>query len=1188
MTLKLKCPNPDCGKSYNVSKEHLGRKTRCPACRREMTIGEPASDAAPVRAHSGHGSGETVRATSGSDTQFTDGRIGRFEIKEQLGAGAFGEVYRAHDRTLDREVALKVPKAATAGSTRAMDRFLREAKAAAQLHHPHIVPVYDAGQAEGRYYIASAFISGQPLSDLIEDAASENPLPSGESVAAKPPGEGPGVGLEFRRAATIVRALAEALAYAHEQGIVHRDIKPDNVMIDQAGQPHLMDFGLARFAESTDKMTQDGTVLGTAAYMAPEQARGDLENVGPASDQYSLGVVLYESLTGQTPFSGPPQIVLFHVLETEPPAPHTVRKEIPLDLETICQRAMAKEPSRRYPDCRALAEDLRRFLENEPIAARRLRPAERLVHWCRRNPIVAGLTVALFVVLTLGVVASGLLAAHSAWQASVARSEARRADGEAQAARAAEAKLEQEAQALRVAEAKATEEAQRAEAEAKSAREAESKLDAEAKAARAAEAQAEAEARAAREAEARADAEATRARQRAYYVSMLLAQNEWERYNTPRFLGLLTGQLPASPDDDLRGFEWFYWWDQSHRGHSQRLWSGSGVPERVIFTPDGAQIIYGCIGGAICVYDTQTRQHVVSMENTDNGGQALQAMSLSPDGSTLAALIWENSVKAWDMATGRQKFAVTARTRHARDLKFSPDSRQVMVTGEFWRDDKQPRDWGTEIELWNSNSGKPIRRTELKDAHETVEFSADGNRYFAVGRSPQVMVFDEKGKLLRNVDGSRANSLAVSPAQKRLAIGHVDGTIRLLDDATMEEVCVLRGHTRNVLHLSFSPDGAFLISYGAEGTIRVWDRGSRDPVFKSWGGGHETHELRMHSGSVGAICLRPDGEQLVALASNGIEETWDLAKTPSARKLDGHAAIAFSRDGRWIAAGAYGPPVANVRSPGLSVKVWDLNTGEERFWLKGHADRIACVAFSPDGSRLASGGFDKLIKVWNTATGEEVCTYQGHKAAVKQLAFSLDSARVASSEDAHVRVWNAQTAEELWTIPDLGAQAISPDGKWLDNKGVLHTACIWDEQSGDKPLSLNNQGARNAVFSPDGRFVAAEINQAVKIWNAESGVEIAQCLGATYVQSMAFSPDGRRLACSGGDDLARLWDAATGQDILVIKRRYDQPGNEPAGAIGISPDGRRLAVVQGSMLYIREAPEAVEPVTERATVGATP
>jgi serine/threonine protein kinase len=229
-------------------------------------------------------------------------------------------------------------------------RFINEAKAAARLQHPHIVPVFDAGKDGQRYYIASAFIEGETLDTAIGKRK-----------------------LEFRETARIVMQLAESLAYAHQQGIVHRDVKPDNVMLDNNGEPHLMDFGLARLETSDEKLTQDGALMGTPAYMSPEQARGDVDDVSPASDQYGLGATLYEMLCGEVPFSGPPEIVIFNVTQTEPPALRVVKPAIPCDLETICQIAMAKEQQQRYSDCAALADDLRRWLADEPIQARRIR-----------------------------------------------------------------------------------------------------------------------------------------------------------------------------------------------------------------------------------------------------------------------------------------------------------------------------------------------------------------------------------------------------------------------------------------------------------------------------------------------------------------------------------------------------------------------------------------------------------------------------------------------------------------------------------------------------------------------------------------------------------------------------------------------------------------------------------------------
>jgi serine/threonine protein kinase len=315
--------------------------------------------------------------------------VGRFEVRQRLGAGAFGGVYRAYDPQLDREVALKVPHPGALDSPGRVERFLREAKAAANLRHPNIVPLYESGRDGDRYFIASAFIPGTTLAEALEDRQAIDP----------------------EWAAKVARALAEALAYAHEQGVVHRDVKPANVMLDGKGQPLLMDFGLASRKDEASKLTNDGAVLGTPSYMAPEQAGGKSGEAGPAADQYSLGCLFYELLTGQTPFSGAAEVQVFHHLRTEPPSPQTLNPKTPADLAAVCLRCLEKDPARRFSDCAALAEDLRRWLAGEPTTARPLGPLQRAGRWARRNPALAaaaGMAAAALVAVTALAVGFGV------------------------------------------------------------------------------------------------------------------------------------------------------------------------------------------------------------------------------------------------------------------------------------------------------------------------------------------------------------------------------------------------------------------------------------------------------------------------------------------------------------------------------------------------------------------------------------------------------------------------------------------------------------------------------------------------------------------------------------------------------------------------------------------------------------
>ncbi len=362
------CPN--CQKILRVKSELFGRTLRCPHCdkrfklssiraaSKEQTTAERLEEARKDTSieqstfDSGTSSPNTTPVRSQCKTDNINSsqkKLGRFELRSVLGSGGFGRVYLAYDPVMDREIALKVPIFDQQDKAR-IQRFFSEAKAAGKLRHPNIVPTFDCGEIDGQYFIASAYIQGSTLSDKIKQSPITN-----------------------RQAILWVRDLADALHYAHTQGIIHRDVKPHNVIIDLSDAPHIMDFGLAKRTSDDSAVTTDGALLGTPAYMSPEQARGDTKNIGPASDQYSLGVVMFELLTGTRPFEGSPHTVVAKVASSTPPRPQSLKPSIPRELDFICHKAMSPKISQRYTDCKAFANDLELWLRSKPLASTRTR-----------------------------------------------------------------------------------------------------------------------------------------------------------------------------------------------------------------------------------------------------------------------------------------------------------------------------------------------------------------------------------------------------------------------------------------------------------------------------------------------------------------------------------------------------------------------------------------------------------------------------------------------------------------------------------------------------------------------------------------------------------------------------------------------------------------------------------------------
>jgi len=1015
--------------------------------------------------------------------------FGDYELLEEIARGGMGVVYKARQRSLDRLVALKMMLSGQFAKPEFVQRFRAEAQAIAHLQHPNIVAIHEVGEHEGQPYFSMDFVQGRTLAELVR----EGPLPA-------------------QRAATYLKPIAEAVHYAHQHGILHRDLKPSNVLIDASDQPRITDFGLAKRLAGDSELTLTGQVLGSPNYLAPEQAAGRQAEVGPASDVYALGAMLYHLVTGRPPFQADSLTTLLRqVMETEPVAPRLLNGSIARDLETICLKCLEKDQPRRYATAQAVADELGRFLRNESILARPVGLVGRAGRWCRRKPALATALAAVVLVAALGFV--GILIQ---WRRAKAGELLARQNAYASAMNLAQRALvnNEVGQAISLLEKYRP----------------------------------------------TGKSEPDLRHWEWRYLWQLCQGDEpsiLHRYASGIHWVALSknGRLLA-----LGKGTGVPLWDLATKQPIAEL---PDTAFELAFSPMDSLLAVATrneAGQAVAkIWNVNSRTLTATLTNE----APVQSVAFSPDGKLLATLDKKGNIRVTQWESNH--IVVVAKTekpnRHpqAGVVAFSPDGRWLAVGGDMG-----------ELLLLDWQSGTVVAlETGTADGVYALAISPAGDLVAAgFGYTDGTIPLWElnTGKALGKLTNHTAwvTALAFTPDGRRLVSGSMDRTIRVWNTADQTELGCFHAYRHRVTALAMLPDGKTIVSGGSDGAVCLWDcsapaqsRGPARLVIShglqsqaglpeaSYGPGTPDSKVVRQFG----VAFAHDSRSFVTSDPEGALAVHDARSRQIIERLPAlgtnNWGVALSPDGRWLAA-------ANASG---QIEIWDWKARRAAASLVLPFQWAGSIRFSRTGQfLLATSTANDLstdLKIWRTRDWAEVPAGRVHCSTLVAADLSPDDRLLALANlDGTAQLSRFPSGHPLANFKKRGgylAVRFSPDGRLLALGRADGPVELWDVVNRRDFATLPGHvlGTWGVVFSSDGhRLLTAgrEAKDAVKLWDlaTQSELLVLPAEGQIFWDA-GFSPDGNTLVANSFGGVAHFWRAPSWAEIEAVEKEAVTP-----------------------------------------------